>query len=252
MTSESGPGDDANAGVLDGTSDRARLIAAGGLVVAIIAQQRIEPLLIGLALALILALASRCSVSAIGLRLRHIEGFLALLLILLPFSVPGDSIATVGAFTASWQGLSQAVIIALKVNAAALVILALVTRLDPGRLGRALSGLGFPAALTYLLVLTVRYVDVFRAEYARLIEAMRARGFVAGSNRHTWIALGNLAGMMLVRCLDRAERVEEAMRARGFAGRLSLQDSPPFTARDRGLVACAVAASLGLLGARWL
>jgi cobalt/nickel transport system permease protein len=252
MTRAVEPGDGASVGLLDGTSDRARLMAAGLLVLSITALHRIEPLLVAVALALGLAIASGCSLSSIVHRLRHVEGFLALLLLVLPFSVAGDAIAAAGPLTASWQGLAEAAIIALKVNAAALVILALVTRLEPGRLGRALAGLGFPAALTHLLVLTVRYVAVFRAEYARLVEAMRARGFVACSSRHTWISLGNLAGMMLVRSIDRAERVEEAMRARGFSGRMALHDSPPFTAADYAMLAGALIVALGLAGAQWL
>jgi cobalt/nickel transport system permease protein len=238
-------------GLLEGTTDRARLLAAGAMVVGIIAQHRVEPLLVALAVAFSLAVATRCPASSIVHRLRHVEGFLLLLLVLLPFSVPGDPMATMGPFTASWQGLTRAVAIALKVNAAALVILALVTRLEPARLGTALTGLGCPSGLAQLLVLTQRYVEVFRAEFTRLIDAMRARGFVAGSNRHTWTTLGNLAGMMLVRALDRAERVEEAMRARGFSGRLEPQLSPPFNAADRGLLLASVVACLGLLAAAW-
>ena len=36
---------------------------------------------------------------------------------------------------------------------------------------------------------------------------LRVRGFKPGSNRHTWRSLGYLVGMLLVRSLERAERV---------------------------------------------
>ena len=43
-----------------------------------------------------------------------------------------------------------------------------------------------PEALVQIFVLTARYLGLIRAEAGRLQEAMRARGFAPGSNRHSW------------------------------------------------------------------
>jgi cobalt/nickel transport system permease protein len=53
---------------------------------------------------------------------------------------------------------------------------------------------------------------------------MRARGFRARSDGHTWRSLGWLMGMLLVRSLERAQRIRAAMKCRGFDGRFYLFD----------------------------
>jgi cobalt/nickel transport system permease protein len=85
-----------------------------------------------------------------------------------------------------------------------------------------MARLGVPLKLVHLFLFAVRYLHVLRAETGRLIDAMRVRAFVPRSNRHSWRTLGNLFGMMIVRSVERAERVSEAMRCRGFARRLPL------------------------------
>ena len=73
------------------------------------------------------------------------------------------------------------------------------------------------------------------------------RGFVAGSNRHSFQSLGNLVGMILVRSMERAERVEEAMRCRGYAGKLPHAPATPLCPRDRAFAAATILALAALL-----
>jgi cobalt/nickel transport system permease protein len=108
------------------------------------------------------------------------------------------------------------------------------------RLGAALHSLRVPEPIVRLFVLTVRYLAVIGGEARRLQEAMRARAFRPGSNRHTWRSYGNLVGMLLVRALDRAQRVEEAMLCRGFSGRFPWQEPPRFAWSEKGFMALAV------------
>jgi cobalt/nickel transport system permease protein len=53
----------------------------------------------------------------------------------------------------------------------------------------------------------------------RLRVALRVRGFRARADRHGYRTAGHVVGAVLVRGADRADRVGEAMRARGFDGR---------------------------------
>jgi len=53
---------------------------------------------------------------------------------------------------------------------------------------------------------------------------MQARAFVMGTNRHTWKSIGYLFGMLLIRSVERAERINDAMKCRGFCGRFYLND----------------------------
>lgn len=217
----------AGEGLIARLHPRTRLIATLVAVVFITALHDIAVLSAALVAAFLLAWLAHLPWGELRHRLLHVEGFLIVLLVLLPFTVPGETLFSLGPFSATSEGVTRAVTAFVKVNVCTLVVFALVGTLDPVRIGQAAESLGAPDRLVSLFLFTVRYVAVFRAESTRLGEAMRARGFVPGSNLHTWRTYGNLAGMMMVRSLERAQRVDEAMRCRGFSGRVP---APPLGA----------------------
>ncbi|MBN9434556.1 MAG: cobalt ECF transporter T component CbiQ [Bosea sp.] len=165
-------------------------------------------------------------------RLVHVEGFMLLLFVMLPLTMPGEPLARIGPLSVSAEGIALAALVALKVSASVLLLAVLVGSMEPARLGATLHALHVPERFNRLLVMTARYVDLIRAEAQRLRESMRARGFRPRSNRHTWRSYGHLAGMVLIRALDRAERVTEAMRCRGFSGRYPHAAFAPPALRD--------------------
>ncbi|TVQ88872.1 MAG: cobalt ECF transporter T component CbiQ [Chromatiaceae bacterium] len=165
-------------------------------------------------------------------RLLPLALLLSVLLLTLPFSVPGRVLWQVGPLRLSQEGLILALLIWLRASAVLLMLLALVASMEPARFGRALGQLGLPRKLVTLLLLTLRQSQLIGAEYQRLRLAMRARGFVAASNRHTWNSLGWLMGMLLVRSLARARRLQEALRCRGYRGYLPLLDAGGWRQRD--------------------
>ena len=197
-----------------------RLRLVGALVVVIALSQLHDLALAGVALvlAVLLALVARVT-PKLWRRLLHVESFVVLLFVTLPFAVPGTPLLSVGPLTASLDGVLRAALIACKVSSAVLVLMALLGDIEPTRIGAALHALRVPEPAVRLFLLTVRYLAVIRDEARRLHDAMRARAFAPRSNRHTWRTYGYLIGMLLVRALERAERVEEAMRCRGFSGR---------------------------------
>ncbi len=165
-------------------------------------------------------------------RLLVLEGLMVVVLITLPFTMPGQALLTLGPWTATREGLLHAVLILFKANAVVLALIGLVGSLEPAVLGHALARLGVPEKLVHLLLLTVRQIELLQQEHLRMRQAMRARAFVARSDRHTWESYGNLIGMLLVRSLERARRIHAAMRCRGFHGRLYLLDSGRWRAAD--------------------
>jgi len=216
---------------------RIRIVCACAFVLAALAMNKIPTqiamVLAGLGLAFLADLKPR----ELMHRLLHVESFMLVLLILLPLTTEGRSLAAWGPFSLSENGLARAIAIALKVNAAVIATMALLATLEPVRLGRGLSALGMPARLIHLLLFVVRYQMLFREEGARLREAMRARGFVPRLRLHTWRAYGNFVGMVLVRSMERAERVEEAMRCRGFSGRFPLRGTRALQRIDFAFIA---------------
>lgn len=83
---------------------------------------------------------------------------------------------------------------------------------------KAAHALRIPGLLVQLGLLTYRYVFVLADELARLRIALRVRGYKNRANRHSYRTAGHVAGTLLVRGYERAERVGQAMRCRGFDG----------------------------------
>ena len=231
------------ASFLDGLDPRTRLLAALALVVGVVVPSSLLVLSLALVGALAGALASGVPLRRTLARIAGLEGIVVAMLLVLPFVIPGEPILVVGPLAASAEGLARAAAIALKANAAVLVVLALLGGLEPVRIGEALRALRVPAPLVLLLLMTVRYRDVLAREAARLSTAMRARGFRARTSLHTFRAIGHFAGMLLVRSVERADRILAAMRCRGFTGEMPAPEGLAFGPRDAAFAAAAGAAA---------
>ncbi len=207
---------------IHGIDPRVRICVMAAFAIVVVALDDLTRLAAALAGAMALAVATRLPVRATLGRVLLLDLFMAFILVTLPFTMPGEPLLTIGPLTATWEGVARALGIALKANAIILALLALIGSLEPVTLGHALHRLGLPARLVHLLLFTVRYVDVLHREYVRLRLAMRARAFRPRSDRHTWRTFGYLVGMLLVRSVERAERIRQAMICRGYSGHLHL------------------------------
>ncbi|MCB9948207.1 MAG: cobalt ECF transporter T component CbiQ [Rhodospirillaceae bacterium] len=212
----------ARAGLFSDHDPRVRLAVALVGCVAAVALQSLGALASALAIALLALAASRPDLRRLRGRLLSLEGFMIMVLVTLPFTVPATApdgiLLQVGPFTASGDGLRRAFVILLKANIVVLLLAALIGGLEATQFGRALAGLGLPGRLVTLLLMTVRYMEVLQRDYARLRRSMRVRGFRARADRHSLRSVGYLIGMLLVRSFDRSERILDAMRCRGFNG----------------------------------
>jgi cobalt/nickel transport system permease protein len=227
---------------------RARILAACAFAVVVVALNDFLALGVALALAVGGMVAMKLPMARTLRRMAMMDGFIVATLLILPFTMPGEVAFTVLTFPASWEGISRAIGIALKANAVILMLMALVGSMEAVTLGHALSRLCTPMALVQLLLLTVRYIDVFREEYARLRTAMKTRGFRPANNRHTYRTFGYLIGMLLVRALERSERIVQAMKCRGFCGRFHVLDSLRLGREDAVFAVCFAVCLVGLTG----
>jgi len=240
--------------VLDGVDPRARIVAAGLFAVSVVAVSSLPALAGALAIALALMAIARLPPRRTLKRMAAVDGFVLFLLATLPFTVPGEPVLSVLGLPASREGFRRAIEIALTANAVVLSLMALVGGMEPVRLGHALHALKVPDRLVHLMLFTVRYVSVIEDESRRLRTAMRARGFLPRTDRHTFRTFGYLVGMMLVRALERSERILEAMKCRGFDGRIPVGGTFRLTRRDAvfaAALALAVCALAGLEVATW-
>ena len=240
------------AGIIQRIDARIRVVIALAFAVTAVSLDDLRLLVAALAFALLLAALARLPTARTLKRLLGMDAFMIPILVLLPFTVPGEAIGSVASWPVSAEGVRQAATIVVTANAVVLAVLALVGTIEPARLGSVLCALGLPAKIAHLLMLMTRYVAVFESEYARLRLAMKARAFRPRGNLHTWRSLGYLFGMLLVHSFERGERIADAMKCRGFAGRLAAPDRPPLAAADWAFAGIAGLALSGLATASLL
>lgn len=218
---------------------RTRVLLAAGFAVAVAVQSDVRPLAVATVAAFALLVAARHPPRLLRRRISAIEGLVVAVVVTLPFAVPGEAVWSLGPLRVSDAGLVRAAVVALRANAIAVAVLALLGGLDATRLGRALAQLRAPPGLVATLAFATRYLSVLERELVRLHEGMRARGFRPRADLRTWRTLGWFVGAMTVRAFERSERVLDAMRCRGFDGRFPIEAERRWPRREGALLALA-------------
>lgn len=168
------------------------------------------------------------------------------LMVVLPLTLGHTVLAEIGPVAVRREGVQVGALMAVRLVSIVAVTLALLASLSPFQLVAALRGLGVPALMADIALLTLRYLDEVSAELRRTRLARRLRG-----GRDGWRALPDHAALLantLIRAQARADRLWAAMRLRGYGTGLAAPVAP-LQARDGVAVAAAVLAALGLL---WL
>lgn len=236
------PANEHHNGLVVGLDPRMRIIVTAAFAVTVLSFARLDVLALALALAFGVMLLAHLPVMKTVRRVLAVDTFIIFMIAMLPFTVPGEPMFELFGMPASKEGFLQAVTIALKAGAIVVMAMALLSSMEAVTLARALRSLGMPERLVHLILFTVRYIDVLHLEYRRLRTAMKARGFQPKNSRHTYVTFGYLIGMMLLRALERSERILQAMKCRGFSGRFFLQTDWRLSAGDA--VFCIVFAAL--------
>lgn len=198
---------------------RHRIVAAGVFSFVVALCDSFYAISLALFTALLLVVMARLNFVAVLRRLFVVFGFMVLVWLILPLTVEGPAWTQIGPVTLSRSGADLAARISLKVTSILIVFTALLATMPLSTLGHALSSMKVSKKIVYLILITYRYIDLLEDEYRRSLRAVRVRGFIPRTNLHTYKTYAFLIGMLLVRSLARAERIEWAMRCRGFQGR---------------------------------
>lgn len=116
-----------------------------------------------------------------------------------------------------------------------LTALILITVSGIGQIGDALRTLGIPRAFVVQLVFLYRYISVLGEETSRTLRAYMLRA--ADQQGVHYRAWGSLLGQLLLRTIDRAGRIYQAMRCRGFDGEIRVLRSEEFHWKDAAFIA---------------
>jgi cobalt/nickel transport system permease protein len=173
-------------------------------------------------------------------------------LLLWPLLPGGGPSWQFGPLSVSVGGLTAALVLALKTSSIVLLILVILATAPLADTLKAAQSLRIPGLLIQLATLTYRYIFVLAGEWQRLRTAVRVRGYRNRANLHSYRTIGNLAGTLLVRGFEQAERVGQAMRCRGFRGRFRSLHTFQTRMIDVTAFAIIVAGALALVCWDWL
>lgn len=128
----------------------------------------------------------------------------------------------VGAFRVS-RGFVSLVVLLEKAALTVLAVLILMATTNAARLFSGLRAVGVPKVLLNVLMLSARFLTLLSGEAGRMTRAYRLR-----ANSSAGIRMGNMGsfvGQLLLRSIDRAERVYKAMKLRGYSGEYPVSDA---------------------------
>ncbi|MFW5930656.1 MAG: cobalt ECF transporter T component CbiQ [Desulfosalsimonas sp.] len=211
------------------------------------------PALAAMGISLSVLAVARVSLARVLFRLLALSGFLGMLAVVMPFTVPahlGDSLVVFGGMdwlSLNLRGLMLAATIAARAVAIAMLMEPLLSTAPLPVTLQGLSRLGVPDKAGQMVLLSHRYVHVFRHEASRMSAGMQARGFRGRTDLETLRTVANFLGMLFVRSFERTERVFEAMRARGYKGRFPEPAELHLRPADIFMAALWVAAAAALI-----
>jgi cobalt/nickel transport system permease protein len=231
---------------------RWKLAGLGLAVVVAAVLQTLPAALLALAGALVLLLVSRLPLRWYGARVASVVLFLMPFALLLPFVVGGAGAGwSVGPVRLSVSGMGLALLLCAKAVTVVTLMFVLLAAAPLDATLKAAHALRVPGLVIQLAVLTYRYVFVLAEELTRLRVALRVRGYRNRATLHSYRTVGHVAGALLVRGHERAERVGQAMRCRGFDGRFRSLATFRTTALDVLVFGAIVGWSAGLVVLDW-
>lgn len=204
---------------------RCKIVTILAYSFAVTSLRHLSAAALALGLSLVVLLISKVSFHKVILRVVALTGFLGMLGVVMPLTVPvhpGDTLVVFGELdwlAVNLRGVILAATIAAKAMAVALLMEPLLSTAPLPVTIHGLSRLGVPDMAGQMLLLSYRYLHVFTHEARRMTAGMQARGFVKRTDMDTLRALAGFLGMLFVRSFERTERVFDAMQTRGYKGR---------------------------------
>ncbi len=151
-----------------------------------------------------------------------------------------------------FSGTEKGIAMLGRASACLMPLLVLVVGTESFDLFAGLRRLRVPWVITTLLMLTHRYILLFTEELSRLKTAKEARGHRGGRSlldRYGLRVVSSTGAAVLLRAWDRADRVYEGLKVRGFERDMTAWKSSRFGAREVLFCAVLVGVSAAILAA---
>ncbi len=132
---------------------------------------------------------------------------------------------------ATTEGFARGVLLAARVLGSVTIVMTACMGATATELFASMRWARMPRTGIEIAVLMYRYIFILFQHAVSVVSAQRVRlGY--GNVRQSFRSLGNLAGIVMLRSLDQAEKSHEAMVARGYQGTLPLPGLRPLTKRQ--------------------
>jgi len=120
--------------------------------------------------------------------------------------------------------LQEALNVYIRANAIILFNIALFFYSKGYDIVRALNILKFPNVVVSSMYFTLKMIEFLNNDFKALRSTLKARGFRARSNLFTYETFGNIVGLLLVKSIRKASSMQDTFIARGFNGKIYLND----------------------------
>lgn len=214
---------------------RVRLIVALAAIVAVVMSTCIWFGLIALGCCLVGLAAARTPPKALVSRMIGPLALAAVVSLTRTFMTGTTPIARIDLgfwrLTATWEGSLEGALIACRVLGSFGIVMVLCQNMSMQELFAALRWAKVPHTWIEITALIYRYLYVFFEQASSIVSAQRVRlGY--SDLRRSFQSVGSLAGLVILRSLDQAEKTHEAMMARGYRGCLPLPSLPSLSRRQ--------------------
>lgn len=199
---------------------RLKLSSLLALTFSIVLLPELKLAALGFITALGLVILSKLPVHFVISYIKWIAFFTLPFLMILPFTVEGENLWSLGSIEVTYKGIEYGTLLTLRALSAAMLMLIMLATTGFEVTLKALDKLGMPKKLLQLLTLAYRYIFVLISEAKRLLRSVKARGFKQGTDPRTLKTMGKIIGMLFVKSYGRAERVHHAMKSRAYQGSL--------------------------------
>jgi cobalt ECF transporter T component CbiQ len=231
------------AGLLQALDPRVKICGLLALILSATFASRPIALVVVLAIAIVLGAASsitpRRLATRVWLGVLAFTGAIAAPALLL---TPGDPLWRIPVLgsTITEQGVRTAVLLLLRVEAAATLAYLLVATTPWTRLLRGLRALRVPLEAVAVLAMTLRYTVLLLEAAHDMFDARRSRAAGRVSPPVARRLATSAAGVLLARSIALGDEVPLAMQARGFRGEVRLVEESRMRSRDWGALAALV------------
>ena len=217
---------------------RAKVLCFLFLIFSIVLLNDIRVLLIAFISTIILVLISKIPLLFILKRFKWVALFIFAVLVVLPFTVPGENAFYIGFLSVSHSGILLATRVSLKAFSVMLLIFPMLSTMKFVIFIKTLEHFKLPDKLVQMISFMYRYIFVVSNEFQRTLRSVSSRNAGKKTRIFHHHILSNIIGMTLVRSYERGERIRIAMLSRGYNGNMKTLNSFRMTKKD--LIKCSI------------